>query len=60
MDNTTYGMEVTVNFPNGIEREFTCANTRMPQGALEDAIIAAIDGNQDATSFVFVVIRRRD
>ena len=50
-----YSLHVLANFPNE-EREWDYP-TAMNLGALEDAIDAVVDGNYDATSFIFTVVR---
>ncbi len=50
-----YSLHVLANFPNE-EREWDHPHT-MNLGALEAIMDAIIDGNYDATSFVFTVVR---
>lgn len=59
MDNIVYTLVVIANFPNNEERTFDIEDNNMSQDALEDAVIAVIDGNYDASSFVLTITRRK-
>lgn len=54
MAETLFHLNVTVNLPNE-EREWTVGD--MPIEDLLNAIDGIVDGNYDATSFMFTVVK---
>lgn len=54
-----YSLSVTINLPE-TEFEYDIDPMAMNLGALENAVTMVLQENPEATSFVFVIVRRKD